>query len=53
VIVGLDYMDKNNGLPVVEKESLSPGESVFLKEDDDMELSAGSGGISLFIILKK
>lgn len=45
-------MNKNNGLPRTEKESLSPGESVLLEGDAAMELSQGLGGVTLFILLK-
>ncbi|KAE8377770.1 hypothetical protein BDV26DRAFT_204934 [Aspergillus bertholletiae] len=52
VILGLDYMDKNNGLPKIGRESLSPGEHVIVHGDEAMELSDGSGGITLFILLR-
>lgn len=52
VMIGLDYMDKNNGLPKVGKESLTPGESVVVQGDVPMELSQGGGGITLFVLLK-
>ncbi|PGG95825.1 hypothetical protein AJ80_09907 [Polytolypa hystricis UAMH7299] len=53
VIMGLDYMDENNGLPnLPDKEYLDHGEYVVISGDDEMILSdKGGGGLSLFIVL--
>lgn len=50
VIVGLDYLDHNNGLPKINKPSLSPGEFIVLPHDKEIELTEGGGGTSLFIL---
>lgn len=52
VIIGLEYIDKNNGLPdFKEKKYLDHGDFVLVPGDDDMILSKQGGGIALFIIL--
>lgn len=52
VIVGLDYVDQNNGLPEMKKASLSPGEFIVIPHDTPMKLTEGSGGTSLFVLFK-
>jgi len=52
VIVGLDYVDHNNGLPKINKASLSPGEFLVVPHDKPIKLTEGSGGASLFILFK-
>lgn len=51
VIVGLEYMDHNNGLPKINKDSLSPGDYVVVSGDSEMQLTEEGGGTSLFILL--
>jgi hypothetical protein len=52
VVVGLDYVDHHNGLPQIKKASLSPGEFIVIPHNQAMQLTEGSGGTSLFILLK-
>lgn len=52
VIVGLDYVDQNNGFPNINKGSLSPGEFIVVPHNKEVQLTEGSGGTSLFILLK-
>ncbi|PIG81831.1 hypothetical protein AARAC_011566 [Aspergillus arachidicola] len=52
LIVGLEYVDQNNGLPILEETtSLDHGEYVLVSGDKDLKLNDKGGGISLFIIL--
>ncbi|OJD23216.1 hypothetical protein ACJ73_05426 [Blastomyces percursus] len=52
VIIGLDYVDENNGLPVFkDTKSLDHGEYIVISGDDDMVMSDKGGGISLFVVL--
>ncbi|OJD23489.1 hypothetical protein ACJ73_05163 [Blastomyces percursus] len=52
VIIGLDYVDENNGLPVFKHtKSLDHGEYIVISGDDDMIMSDKGGGISLFVVL--
>ena len=51
VIVGLEYMDHNNGFPQMKQGSLSPGDYVVVSGDSEMQLTEGGGGTSLFILL--
>ncbi|KAE8337401.1 hypothetical protein BDV24DRAFT_140015 [Aspergillus arachidicola] len=53
VIVGLEYVDQNNGLPKLHKRALFPGDYVSILGDNEIHLSDGGGGTSLFIILEK
>ncbi|KAL2814417.1 hypothetical protein BJX63DRAFT_392218 [Aspergillus granulosus] len=54
VIIGLEYVDQNNGLPQLHKKTgLLPGEHVSLSGDEDLQLSDGGGGTSLFVILRR
>lgn len=50
VMVGLDYIDHNNGFPKINKGSLSPGEFIVVPHDKGIQLSEGGGGTSLFIL---
>lgn len=52
VVVGLDYVDHNNGLPQINKASLSPGEFLVMPHGKPIKLTEGSGGTSLFILFK-
>lgn len=52
VIIGLEYVNENNGLPKIELESLSPGEYAMVSGDNVMQLSDGGGGLSFFILLQ-
>ena len=51
MILGLEYVDENNGLPEIGNDALSPGESVLIPGEDAVELSHGGGRTSLFILL--
>ena len=51
VILGLEYMDHNNGFPKINQGLLSPGDYVVVSGDSDMQLTEGGGGTSLFILL--
>jgi hypothetical protein len=51
VIIGLEYVDQNNGLPKISKAALYPGEYTVLSGEKGLQLSAGGGGISLFVLL--
>lgn len=52
VIVGLDFLNNDNGFPKMNKPSLSPGEFIVVPNDKCIELPEGGGGTSLFILLK-
>ncbi|QSS58499.1 hypothetical protein I7I51_07926 [Histoplasma capsulatum] len=52
VIMGLEYVDENNGLPrFQDKQKLDHGEFILVSGDDNMILSDKGGGISLLIVL--
>ncbi|KAM5487518.1 hypothetical protein MaudMau93_004603 [Microsporum audouinii] len=57
VILALDRLDSDNGLPILQDKSglpvgsLDPGGFVVISGDDTIILGDGSGGITLFIIL--
>jgi hypothetical protein len=51
VIVGLEYMDHNNGCPNIKQGSLSTGDYVVVSGDSEMQLTEQGGGTSLFILL--
>lgn len=54
MIIGLEYVNQNNGLPELStKSELFPGDYVVLSGDDDLRLSKGGGGTSLFVLLKR
>jgi hypothetical protein len=46
-------MDHNNGFPKMKQGSLSPGDSVAVSGDSEMQLTEGGGGTSLFILLSQ
>lgn len=52
VIVGLEYMDHNNGFPKIKDGALFPGEYVVVSGDKEIQLTDEGGGTSLFILLK-
>lgn len=53
VIIGLEYVNQNNGLPKLStKSELFPGDYVVLSGDEELRLSDGGGGTSLFVLLK-
>jgi hypothetical protein len=52
VIVGLDFLNNDNGFPKLNKPSLSPGEFIVVPNDKSIELPEGGGGTSLFILFK-
>lgn len=51
VIVGLEYMDPNNGFSNIKQGSLSTGDYVVVCGDSEMQLTEQGGGTSLFILL--
>jgi hypothetical protein len=52
VIIGLEYVDENNGLPrLAAKAALCPGEYVLIPGAENIQLSNGGGGVSLFVLL--
>ncbi|KAL3439700.1 hypothetical protein BJX65DRAFT_300932 [Aspergillus insuetus] len=52
VIIGLEYVDENNGLPrLAAKAALYPGEYVLIPGAENIQLSNGGGGVSLFVLL--
>lgn len=52
VIIGLEYVDRNNGLPYLEeKKALNHGEFVLVSGDDDFMFDNQGGGISLLVVL--
>ncbi|KAL4948357.1 hypothetical protein BDW69DRAFT_94548 [Aspergillus filifer] len=54
VIIGLEYVDQNNGLPKLDtKTGLFPGDYILLSGDDKLQLSDGGGGTCLFVLLEK
>ncbi|KAL4888233.1 hypothetical protein BDV59DRAFT_147370 [Aspergillus ambiguus] len=53
VIIGLEYVDQNNGLPKLRKSALFPGDYISVPGDMEIQLSDGGGGTSLFVLLEK
>lgn len=53
VIIGLEYVDQNNGLPKLKQRALFPGDYIPLSGDMEIQLSDGGGGTSLFLLLQK
>lgn len=53
MIIGLEYVDGNNGLPKLNKDALFPGDYISIFGDKEMQLSDGGGGTSLFVLLDK
>ncbi|PGH21286.1 hypothetical protein AJ80_03336 [Polytolypa hystricis UAMH7299] len=52
VIIGLEYVDENNGLLILEDtKSLDHGKYILILGDDTMNFSNKGGGISLLVIL--
>ncbi|PYH81377.1 hypothetical protein BO82DRAFT_354803 [Aspergillus uvarum CBS 121591] len=52
VIVGLEYVNSDNGLPHLSKTELFAGDFILVSGDQDLQFSNKGGGTSLFIILK-
>lgn len=54
VIIGQEYVNQDNGLPKLDSKSeLFLREYVALSGDEELELSDGGGGASLFVLLKR
>ncbi len=52
IIIALDDLDENNGLPSLTTEHLTCGDFVVLSGDDDMSFKKNGGGMAFLILLE-